>query len=241
MEHDILSKLHIPPRPTEGRAYKPEAMSKAYRGSNARITKMVKLMKAFKPSSKSPVGSWSLDARCHSDWKDPDPLKNRNKNRDFYKWAAGAFIEELLVSQYRSSLLSSSDAAVFLRKGLITAFQPFVQPHSIPRNDKFVKVTTFCFPDLIKCRIEVPSITNDIDNVIDNNDKVIYLNKARTSIDSLHRSIQKNPFAKRTIAASSDIDPDVSIASKALYRVRPSFSILHIIQSLPLHRVDRTS
>lgn len=230
MESDILqSEVAIPPRPTDVKAYSQKQIEHDFPGSNKIVTDMINTMKDVKASGKL-TGSWSLDAPCHNDWRTPNTQKNRNQDRDFRKWSASAHIEEHHVNQYRKHLLDSSDAAAFLRNAIISTFQPFVKPYSFPSRKKKKEVTKFTFPDTIFTDPAIVNIDVDIDDVIDSNDKVVYINKACSSIASLKRSIERHPFAKRT-PYTTDVDPLVLKYSTMLQKVYfPSSLYLSFIQ-----------
>jgi hypothetical protein len=187
-------------------------------------------------SQKKTTGHWSLDAPSHFDWRSlRDPKKNKNRRRDFYKWAASAFVEERLVKQYRKKLFEISAAAAFIRCRLADAFLSLVQPHPGPKRIGIVHC--YVFPDGIELdgETEKSDLKFDVLDLVDNSDKTLYLNKAKRSITKLKKSINSFPYAKRT-PGNTTIDPDVQHHATLLERVCGTFcfsiSLLHFIQAL---------
>ena len=222
LEVDLLNNVLIPDRPTKATAYSEAEMLPTYPHSIRDIHAMIKSMKDFRTSKTAVTCNyWTLDAPTHFDWKTQPKDKIKNAPRDFRKWAAAAYIEERIVKKYRKQLLLKSKAASFLRNAISTTFLPFIKLKKIivPGTKTTQTVLEYRFADGMKADPDISKADFDVNEIMSKSNQVVYINAARTVLESLHRTVKNNKFAKRT-PRSTEIASDVAICVKALQRVK---------------------
>lgn len=191
-------------------------MLEEYPESTDVLNDMVEIMKDKKSNSDS-TGHWSLDAFSHHTWR----KSQRNQERDFLKFAIPAFHEETAVSLYRKELFKRSEIARYLRTTLRTCFTSFVKPRNQISQGKTVQYTSYDFPDDSVLKDIDPCNARDsldIDDIIQSNDRVVYITMARKSIQDLKKSVGNHYCAKR-IPGAPKLNPDVAIAINNLENV----------------------
>ncbi len=117
-----------------------------------------------KKSSYDATGHWALDAYSHYPWR---KSHQKNQTRDFRKFAIAAYHEERLVSEYRQKLFDSSEVAKFLRTALGAWLSSFLKPGK----------TEYEFPDTCQRTARRRRPQFDIEDVIENNDRIAYITK----------------------------------------------------------------
>lgn len=175
------------------------------------ILEMINIMKDKKMTSDT-SGYWSLDAFSHHRWR----KSQKNQDRDFRKWATGAYYEEMYVDRYRVRMFEFSEAARFLHTSLRACLSAFAKPRGILSNNGTSRIARiYDYPDHARVPICPQRPQFDIGYVIEGNDQLTYINTARKGIQAIMKSISNHYCAKR-IPGSKIVHSDVEDVLKNL-------------------------
>ena len=222
LEVNLLNNVLILDRPTKATAYSEAEMSPVYPHSIKDIHEMIKSVKDFRMSKTAVTCNyWTLDAPTHFDWKTQPKDEIKNAPHDFHKWAAMAYIEECIMKKYRKQLLLKSKAASFLCNAISTTFLPFIKLKKIivPGTKTTQTVLEYHFADGMKVDPDISKADFDVNEIMSKSNQVVYINAAHTVLESLHRTVKNDKFAKCT-PRSTEIASDIAICVKALQRVK---------------------
>ena len=207
-------EFDIPARPTSAGHYTENYLKAHFDDCMDEINDMLEAMKEKKLGT-DPTGYWSLDAFSYFTWR----KSQKNQPRDFHKYAAAAYYEELYVFQYRQLMFDKYPVACFLRTSLKACLSAFVQPHCTIYKGKLVTKRIYTFPDGAEGTHETDRPKLNVNNLVKSNDQVLYLANARKSIQAIKKSITNHYCAKR-IPGSKVINLEVEAALNSLESVR---------------------
>jgi hypothetical protein len=194
MEADIRLRIAIPSRPSTAAELQPKAVSQAYDLEDTAVTTVMAEMK--QKTTAPTTGHWPLDRPTYNDWR----LLTKNKTRDWQKYAAAALIEEMLVAEYRPTLLKESLAASQLR----TLVETLLSGHATRRNvidpstGTMKKVKQWTFPDRLPNVEHSDTAFPDIGEVFEELSGDISTSRWKAGIEVAMKSILRLPTAALT-------------------------------------------
>lgn len=207
-------EFDIPQRPTTASEYTEKYLKIHFKDSMAEINDIIELM-AEKKLGADLTGYWSLDAFSYFTWR----KRQKNGPRDFHKFAAAVYYEEMYVSEYRQALFDCSNIACFIRTNLKACLSAFVKPYNVIYQGKVVTKRSYVFPDAAEKTHLTDRPKLNVKRLVKSNDQVLYLANARKSIQGIKKSITNHYCAKR-VPGSKDINPEVETALASLEAVR---------------------
>ena len=231
------NSFSMPKRPGDQDYYNNSRLQKEIPDLDKEIKTIVdRLKKCLAPNGATlTTGRWSLDAHGYHTWRYySGPEFNKHRARDVRKFALGALVEEPLVAQYRRMLFRACRPAAFLRLRLNEIFNTIVKTRRVvtPNGQQTIQRYEFADKIVLKTKIKDLNFSIDIDELIGDSDKIIYLNKARKTIAGLDKSIKTNQYARVT-PGNKEVDPHVLCCAQRLERVCRLFLLSFFAHIIP--------